>query len=82
MSDSLAFNPDGTVLLSAARDSVKLWDVSSAMALGEPAPLPAMSATRSIGKNVSATVFSPDGQQVAIGLMDGDSISVSSRTVC
>ncbi len=71
VSDSLAFNPDGTVLLSAGRDSVKLWDVSSAMPLGAPASLPAMSPTRSLGKSVSATVFSPDGQQVAIGLMDG-----------
>ena len=70
--NNLAFNADGSILLSAGREAIRLWDVASATQLGTPTALLGFSPTpRSGGQSVSVAGFSPNGHQVAIGLTDG-----------
>jgi serine/threonine protein kinase/WD40 repeat protein len=58
----VAVSPDSTRLLVAAGAQVKIWDVSSCKALGQPVPL----------KSISALLaWSPDGQWLAAANQEG-----------
>jgi WD40 repeat protein len=62
-SDSVAFNPDGTILAVGDYDGgVGLWDVASRHRL----------ATMKEGASVNSVAFSPDGKILAVGDADGN----------
>jgi WD40 repeat protein len=64
----LAFNEDGTRLAAVTTSAVEQWDLT-----GEPEPLPALTGSNGLPKEVTplAVAWSPGGGLVAVGLSDG-----------
>ena len=55
----IAFNPDGSLLVSANEDGIEFWDMASDKLL------------RTIEGSFYCPVFSPDGRLLAVSLPDG-----------
>ena len=60
---SVAFSPDGARVASGSEDiTLRLWDVKTVAALGEP--------LRGHTEVVTSVAFSPDGARIASGSWD------------